>query len=70
MGARAEPRDEGRRADLTSDLCLIPGLSGHEEPRAPASLRERSTALGLASRTDRLGNLIADARGRARPRPR
>jgi putative aminopeptidase len=44
------------RQDLT-ELMLIPGLSGHEE-RVAAWLRDRLTVLGIASRTDRLGNLI------------
>jgi putative aminopeptidase FrvX len=45
------------RADLTA-LMLTPGLSGHEE-RVAALIRERLEAEGIASRTDRLGNLIA-----------
>ena len=44
------------RDDLTA-LCLLPGLSGHEEPVA-AWLRDRVAGLGLTSRTDRLGNVI------------
>lgn len=49
------------REDLKA-LCLLPGLSGHEEPVA-AWLRERLGALGLRTRTDRLGNLIATLEG-------
>jgi putative aminopeptidase FrvX len=45
------------RADLTA-LMAIPGLSGHEE-RVAAAVRERLTGIGVASTTDRLGNLIA-----------
>lgn len=43
-------------------LMLIPGLSGHEEPVA-LWIRARLEALGLASRTDRLGNLIVTIPG-------
>ena len=39
------------RDDLTA-LCLLPGLSGHEEPVA-AWLRERLADLDLTTRTDR-----------------
>jgi putative aminopeptidase FrvX len=49
------------RQDLRA-LMLIPGLSGHEEPVA-AWLRSQVAALGLAHRTDRLGNLIATIPG-------
>jgi putative aminopeptidase len=45
------------RADLTG-LMQIPGLSGHEE-RVAAALRNELDRFGIASRTDRLGNLIA-----------
>ncbi len=48
---------ESLREDLKA-LMLIPGLSGHEEPVA-AWLRAALLAEGIASRTDRLGNLIA-----------
>jgi putative aminopeptidase len=44
------------RDDLSA-LCLLPGLSGHEEAVA-GWLRDRLSDLGLSSRTDRLGNLI------------
>lgn len=49
------------RADLGA-LMLIPGLSGHEE-RVAAWLRPRLDGLGLANRTDRLGNLICTIPG-------
>ena len=49
------------RADTTA-LMLIPGLSGHEEPIA-AWLRAALTAEGIATRTDRMGNLIATLPG-------
>jgi putative aminopeptidase FrvX len=42
---------------LTHDLMLIPGLSGHEG-RVRRYLAARLDELGLAWRTDRLGNLI------------
>jgi putative aminopeptidase len=43
-------------------LMGIPGLSGHEE-RVAAWLRDRLTGLGIASRTDRLGNLMVTLPG-------
>lgn len=49
------------RADLI-ELMLTPGLSGHEE-RVALLVRTRLAALGLASRTDRFGNLIASIPG-------
>lgn len=49
------------RDDLKA-LMLIPGLSGHEEPVA-AWLRAALTQEFIASRTDRLGNLIATMHG-------
>ncbi len=50
------------RQDLTT-LMLTPGLSGHEE-RVAAVIRARLLEIGLASHTDRLGNLIATVPGR------
>jgi putative aminopeptidase FrvX len=44
------------------DLMRIPGLSGHEE-RVAAAIRARLDAIGLAHRTDRMGNLIATLPG-------
>lgn len=49
------------REDLKA-LMLLPGLSGHEE-RVAAWLRDRLSAIGLAHRTDRMGNLIATIPG-------
>ncbi len=49
------------RRDLV-ELMLIPGLSGHEE-RVAAAIRARLVEIGLASTTDRLGNLIATLPG-------
>ena len=46
---------------LRRDLCelmLVPGLSGHEE-RVAAAIRARLAEVGVASRVDRLGNVIA-----------
>ena len=51
------------RDDLIA-LCMLPGLSGHEEAVA-AWLRERLAELGIPSRSDRLGNLIATLEGDA-----
>ena len=45
-----------------SDLMLLPGLSGHED-RVRRAIKERLDAAGIASRTDRLGNLIATVEG-------
>lgn len=53
---------ERLRHDLT-ELMLTPGLSGHED-RVAAVIRNRLTALGLHSRTDRLGNLVTTFQGR------
>ncbi|MEI9900619.1 MAG: hypothetical protein WDN31_11385 [Hyphomicrobium sp.] len=51
-----------RLRNLTRELMLIPGLSGHEG-RVRARLRLALAELGIASRTDRLGNLIATLEG-------
>ncbi|MCF6231498.1 MAG: M20/M25/M40 family metallo-hydrolase [Rhodobacteraceae bacterium] len=40
------------------DLMMVPGLSGHED-RVRRFLRGRLEAMGVASRSDRLGNLVA-----------
>ncbi|WP_210527377.1 M20/M25/M40 family metallo-hydrolase [Rubellimicrobium arenae] len=55
------PAPSTLREDVTA-LCLLPGLSGHEE-RVAAWLRERLGALHMASHTDRLGNLIVTLEG-------
>lgn len=49
---------------LTSELMLIPGLSGHEG-RVRKRLAAELVALGLSTHTDRLGNLIATINGEA-----
>jgi putative aminopeptidase len=53
-----------RLGALTVALMTIPGLSGHEG-RIRARLAAEMRALGLATKTDRLGNLIATAPGAA-----
>jgi putative aminopeptidase len=53
-----------RLRTLLSDLTLIPGLSGHEG-RVRRYLAKALTDLGITSRTDRLGNLIATIAGNA-----
>ena len=40
------------------DLMMIPGLSGHED-RVRRDLSGRLSAIGVESRSDRLGNLVA-----------
>jgi putative aminopeptidase FrvX len=51
-----------RLGALTAALMTIPGLSGHEG-RVRRRLASEIKALGLATKTDRLGNLIATAPG-------
>ena len=51
-----------RLRKLTSDLMLIPGLSGHED-RVRRALAKELAKLGLATKTDRLGNLFATIEG-------
>jgi len=51
-----------RLATLVATLMTIPGLSGHEG-RVRRRLALEIQALGLATRTDRLGNLMATAPG-------
>lgn len=53
---------ESRLRTLTGELMLIPGLSGHEG-RVRRRLAAELAALGLRTRTDRLGNLIATIAG-------
>jgi putative aminopeptidase FrvX len=48
--------------DTVRDLMLIPGLSGYEG-RVRRYLAEAMETLGIATRSDRLGNLIATLRG-------
>ena len=57
-----------RLGALSIALMTIPGLSGHEG-RVRRRLAAEMQSLGLATKTDRLGNLIATAPGLAdRPR--
>ena len=60
-----QPKSDGAAArfkQLVSDLMLIPGLSGYEG-RVRRRLADELKALGLTTRTDRLGNLIATIAG-------
>ena len=57
----ADPIKERLRA-LTTDLMLIPGLSGHEG-RVRRRLAAELKGLGIESRSDRLGNLIVSIAG-------
>jgi len=59
----ASPSRERLRA-LTLELMAIPGLSGHEG-RVRRRLAGEMRALGLTTKTDMLGNLIATAPGDA-----
>ncbi len=51
-----------RLRDLVRELMLIPGLSGHEG-RIRRAIKQKLAELGLATSTDRLGNLIATVPG-------
>ena len=62
MSVSAPSRD--RIKALTLELMTIPGLSGHEG-RVRRRLAREMRALGLATKTDMLGNLIATAPGDA-----
>lgn len=53
---------KSRLKTLLMDLMRIPGLSGHED-RVRRRLTRELNALGLETRTDRLGNLMATSRG-------
>jgi putative aminopeptidase FrvX len=53
---------KGRLKKLLCDLMLIPGLSGHEG-RVRRHIAGLLKDLGLSTRTDRLGNLIATLNG-------
>jgi len=64
---RGAPRDDGaerkaRLRSLLTELMEIPGLSGHED-RVRRRLTREMRALGLETRTDRLGNLIVTSPG-------
>ena len=51
-----------RLRETLSSLMMIPGLSGHED-RVRRHIRGRLDQLGIVSRSDRLGNLIATLEG-------
>jgi putative aminopeptidase FrvX len=51
-----------RLRKLTTDLMLIPGLSGHED-RVRRAVTKELDKLALASKTDCLGNLFATIAG-------
>jgi putative aminopeptidase FrvX len=61
MVGKADPMKE-RLRKLVTELMLIPGLSGYEG-RVRRYLAKELNALGIASRVDRLGNLIATVAG-------
>jgi putative aminopeptidase FrvX len=63
-GERVDPV-RARVRSLLADLMMIPGLSGYEG-RVRRRLAGELKDLGLATRTDRLGNLIATIEGEAR----
>ena len=63
MAQDNEEQRERLRA-LLSELMLIPGLAGHEG-RVRRRLRDELSALGIPSRTDMLGNLVATIEGNA-----
>lgn len=48
--------------DILKELMLIPGLSGHEG-RVAAAVAAHLDAMGLAHRSDRLGNLVCSLPG-------
>jgi len=62
--ARAPDPLKDRLRRLLAELMLIPGLSGYEG-RVRKYLATQLSALGIATRTDRLGNLIATVAGDA-----
>ncbi len=63
-GANASGETRVRLKSLMCDLMLIPGLSGYEG-RVRKRIAKDLQLLGLATRTDRLGNLIATLEGDA-----
>ena len=60
--ARVENVSRDRLRALTMELMLIPALSGHEG-RVRRRLAAEMAGLGLATTTDRVGNLIATTQG-------
>ena len=59
-----DPALRARLRSLLTELMVIPGLSGHEG-RVRRRLAREMSAVGLATHTDRPGNLIATAPGEA-----
>ncbi len=53
---------KGRLKQDLMDLMLVPGLSGYED-RVRRDLRDRLQKIGVESRSDRLGNLVAEFPG-------
>ncbi len=51
-----------RLRQLLTEFMMIPGLSGHED-RVRRAIRGQLDKLGIESRSDRLGNLIATIKG-------
>jgi putative aminopeptidase FrvX len=62
MAAAASQPTIDRLRQQVSELMMIPGLSGYEG-RVRRCIAGELSALGFASRTDRLGNLIATLQG-------
>jgi putative aminopeptidase FrvX len=62
MAAVAHHPATERLRQLVSELMIIPGLSGYEG-RVRRRIANELTTLGIASRSDRLGNLIATLEG-------
>lgn len=60
--AKTNATTRQRLKSLLTDLMLIPGLSGYEG-RVRQFLKRRMSELGLATSTDRLGNLMATLKG-------
>ncbi len=58
----AEPTLQARLKTLLTELMLIPGLSGHEG-RVRLHIARELSLLGIETRTDALGNLIATLEG-------
>ena len=63
--SKASGSTHDRLAALLVNLMLIPGLSGYEG-RVRRYLAKALAELGLKTRTDRLGNLIATLEGERR----
>src|ERR1700730_5960530 len=66
MAPRSENADALREClrTLLSELMLVPGLSGYEG-RVRRAIADKPAALGIESRSDRAGNLIATIEGDA-----